>query len=149
MEQLRALGAQLLAIWSQLSVNQKLTVAASGFIVAVTLAVVVFSPVAPISCCSTVGSIRRMRATWWPYWMSRAYRMKLAPVAPASRCPQPSAQPAYDVGQPRVTQASGDGKGYELFDEKNTISMSDFVQQVNKKRAIEGELGRSISMISG
>ena len=27
--------------------------------------------------------------------------------------------------------------------------MSDFVQQVNKKRAIEGELGRSISMISG
>ena len=42
MEQLRALGAQLLAIWSQLGVNQKLTVAASGFIVAVTLAVVVF-----------------------------------------------------------------------------------------------------------
>ena len=42
MEQLRALGAQLLAIWSQLGVNQKLTVAASGLIVAVTLAVVVF-----------------------------------------------------------------------------------------------------------
>tara|TARA_B100001123_G_scaffold444976_1_gene595269 strand:+ start:1 stop:1629 length:1629 start_codon:yes stop_codon:yes gene_type:complete len=48
-----------------------------------------------------------------------------------------------------LPKSSGDGKGYELFDEKSTISMSDFVQQVNKKRAIEGELGRSISMISG
>ncbi|SVC70591.1 uncharacterized protein METZ01_LOCUS323445, partial [marine metagenome] len=36
-----------------------------------------------------------------------------------------------------------------IFDEKNTISMSDFVQQVNKKRAIQGELARSISMIAG
>ena len=42
MEQLKILGAQLLTIWSQLGVNQKLTVAASGLLVAATLAVVVF-----------------------------------------------------------------------------------------------------------
>ena len=42
MEQLRALAAQLMTIWSQLGVNQKLTVAASGLLVAATLAVVVF-----------------------------------------------------------------------------------------------------------
>ena len=41
MEQLRALAAQLMTIWSQLGVNQKLTVAASGLLVAATLAVVV------------------------------------------------------------------------------------------------------------
>ena len=42
MEQLKILGAQLLTIWSQLGVNQKLTVAASGLLVAATLAVVIF-----------------------------------------------------------------------------------------------------------
>ncbi|SMO59450.1 flagellar basal-body MS-ring/collar protein FliF [Fodinibius sediminis] len=41
--------------------------------------------------------------------------------------------------------ASGsDYLGYELFDQ-NTLGMTDFMQQVNKKRALEGELARTIS----
>jgi len=39
---------------------------------------------------------------------------------------------------------SSDQQGYELFDE-NTLGMTDFMQQVNKKRALEGELARSIN----
>ncbi|MCH8557578.1 MAG: flagellar M-ring protein FliF [Balneolia bacterium] len=39
-----------------------------------------------------------------------------------------------------------DIKGYELFDE-NALGMTDFMQQVNKKRALEGELARSINSI--
>ncbi len=39
-----------------------------------------------------------------------------------------------------------DIKGYELFDE-NALGMTDFMQQVNKKRALEGELARSINSL--
>lgn len=37
-------------------------------------------------------------------------------------------------------------QGYELFD-ANTLGMTDFMQQVNKKRALEGELARSINSL--
>ncbi|MBO6586858.1 MAG: flagellar M-ring protein FliF [Gracilimonas sp.] len=39
-----------------------------------------------------------------------------------------------------------DVKGYELFD-TNALGMTDFMQQVNKKRALEGELARSINSL--
>lgn len=39
-----------------------------------------------------------------------------------------------------------DVKGYELFD-SNSLGMTDFMQQVNKKRALEGELARSINSL--
>ncbi|MBI2419743.1 MAG: flagellar M-ring protein FliF [Ignavibacteriales bacterium] len=38
--------------------------------------------------------------------------------------------------------------GYEIFD-KNTMGMSDFMQKLNYKRAIEGELSRTIMQQSG
>ncbi len=37
--------------------------------------------------------------------------------------------------------------GYEIFD-KNQFGMTDFTEQVNYKRALEGELGRTISSLS-
>lgn len=37
--------------------------------------------------------------------------------------------------------------GYEIFD-KNQFGMTDFTEQVNYKRALEGELGRTISSVS-
>ncbi|MEX0722424.1 MAG: flagellar basal-body MS-ring/collar protein FliF [Gracilimonas sp.] len=42
--------------------------------------------------------------------------------------------------------AATDVKGYELFD-TNSLGMTDFMQQVNKKRALEGELARSINSL--
>ena len=39
--------------------------------------------------------------------------------------------------------------GYELFDRMNTIGLTSFMQDITNKRAIEGELGRTIQMISG
>lgn len=41
---------------------------------------------------------------------------------------------------------ASDVKGYELFD-TNALGMTDFMQQVNKKRALEGELARSINSL--
>ncbi len=40
----------------------------------------------------------------------------------------------------------GDIQGYELFD-TNALGMTDFMQEVNKKRALEGELARSINSL--
>src|SRR5699024_8591845 len=39
-----------------------------------------------------------------------------------------------------------DVKGYELFDSKS-LGMTDFMQQVNNRRALEGELARSINSL--
>jgi flagellar M-ring protein FliF len=55
------------------------------------------------------------------------------------------------VHQLRINLASSgftrnDVQGYELFD-ANALGMTDFMQQVNKKRALEGELARSINSL--
>ncbi len=42
--------------------------------------------------------------------------------------------------------AQADVQGYELFD-ANALGMTDFMQRINKKRALEGELARSISSL--
>ncbi|TVQ66270.1 MAG: flagellar M-ring protein FliF [Balneolaceae bacterium] len=46
-----------------------------------------------------------------------------------------------------VGLVQSDVKGYELFDE-NSLGMTDFMQQINKKRALEGELARSINSLN-
>ncbi|TVQ12159.1 MAG: flagellar M-ring protein FliF [Balneolaceae bacterium] len=43
--------------------------------------------------------------------------------------------------------AMSDYKGYELFD-GNSLGMTDFMQRMNKKRALEGELARTINSIT-
>ena len=43
---------------------------------------------------------------------------------------------------------TGGGVGFELFD-KGSIGMTEFIQKVNYKRALEGELARTISSIEG
>jgi flagellar M-ring protein FliF len=39
--------------------------------------------------------------------------------------------------------------GYEIFDEANALGQTDFVQQLNKQRALEGELARTIRSLDG
>jgi flagellar M-ring protein FliF len=46
-----------------------------------------------------------------------------------------------------VSAQGGDYKGYELFD-ATTLGMTDFMQRVNLKRALEGELARTISSLN-
>ncbi len=61
--------------------------------------------------------------------------------------------PSKDVYEWRMRLAgqglpSSGGIGYEIFD-KRDIGISDFVQKVNYRRALEGELARTILRISG
>lgn len=39
--------------------------------------------------------------------------------------------------------------GYEIFDEGATLGQTDFVQQLNRQRALEGELARTIKALDG
>jgi flagellar M-ring protein FliF len=39
--------------------------------------------------------------------------------------------------------------GYEIFDNQSAMGQTDFVQQLNRQRALEGELGRTIHSLDG
>jgi len=39
--------------------------------------------------------------------------------------------------------------GYEIFDNQSAMGQTDFVQQLNRQRALEGELGRTIRSLDG
>lgn len=50
------------------------------------------------------------------------------------------------AGKGLVTSGS---VGYEIFDQSNVLGQTDFVQQINNKRALEGELQRTIKGLHG
>lgn len=61
--------------------------------------------------------------------------------------------PAEKVHELRLSLASeglpqGGGVGFEIFDRKN-FGMTEFVQKLNYQRALQGELSRTISQITG
>jgi flagellar M-ring protein FliF len=61
--------------------------------------------------------------------------------------------PADDVTKLRMQLASENlpaaGVGYEIFDKSDTFGTTAFVQNINRLRALEGELSRSIQTIDG
>jgi flagellar M-ring protein FliF len=61
--------------------------------------------------------------------------------------------PADDVTKLRMTLAADNlpaaGVGYEIFDKSDALGTTAFVQNINRLRALEGELSRSIQTIDG
>ena len=62
--------------------------------------------------------------------------------------------PAADVARARLLLAkdglpSGGSIGYEIFDRGDAMTSSQFQQDINETRAMEGELARSIRMLQG
>jgi flagellar M-ring protein FliF len=62
--------------------------------------------------------------------------------------------PSKDVYRLRISLAAtglprASEPGYEIFDRKGGFGISDFVQQVNYQRALEGELARTIADLDG
>ena len=60
--------------------------------------------------------------------------------------------PAPDVGRARLLLAeaglpNGGSMGYEIFDKDSGFGTTNFVQNVNQVRALQGELGRTISSL--
>ena len=54
---------------------------------------------------------------------------------------------AHGTGVARILPAAG--VGYEIFDKSDTFGTTAFVQNINRLRALEGELARSIQSIDG
>lgn len=57
-----------------------------------------------------------------------------------------------DIGRARIMisqsgLANGNTLGYELFDKQSSFGTTSFVQNINQVRALEGELGRTISSL--
>jgi flagellar M-ring protein FliF len=62
--------------------------------------------------------------------------------------------PAADVARARLLLAksglpSGGSIGYEIFDRGDELTASEFQQEINQTRALEGELARSIRALNG
>ncbi len=62
--------------------------------------------------------------------------------------------PRKEVSRLRLALAAdgfsvGDGVGYEIFDSNQTLGATSFQQNINRLRALEGELARTLATISG
>jgi len=147
MEALRALGQQLLAIWEQLGISQRVTVVLSGLALVTALGFIVFytsrgdyallfGRLGPEEAGKVVQSLDEQSI---PYKVGEGGGSIFVP--------------RDLVHKTRMTLASegipkSGGVGYELFD-KPTFGQSDMAQRVNRLRAVQGELARSINEMEG
>jgi len=141
------IGRQLAIVWSQLGLNQKVSVAFSILLVLAGMVVLITWASRPqmqllygrladqdhaqvIAMLDSKGVNYRVQAggsaIYVPSNRVHSLRMELA-----------------GQGVP-----GGDSVGYEIFDSK-TFGVSDFVQRANYVRAVQGELGRTISQLNG
>src|SRR5579872_1851188 len=142
---LSQLGQQLLGIWKQLGLNQRISVMVSTVAVLIGLIALAFwssrtdysllygkleegeaaKVVAALDEAKVPYQVRGAGSVWVPSDKVYSLRMQMA-----------------SKGIPR----SGDGVGFEIFDKAN-FGISDFVQHANYIRAVQGELARTISQL--
>jgi len=150
MEKLRALGAQLIEIWSQLGVNQKVTVMASGVLVAAGLAVVIFFTSRTDFALLYSGMDPKDAGAVIEVLDEQSIPYEAGAGGTSIKVPRSKVHELrMTLASRGLPKASGSGLGYSIFDSKASLTMSDFVQQVNLRRALQGELGMSIAMMQG
>ncbi|HEX3798051.1 MAG TPA: flagellar basal-body MS-ring/collar protein FliF [Verrucomicrobiae bacterium] len=145
MKNLTQLGQQLLGIWKQLGVNQRISMVMTTALVVLGLAgVAYFSSRVDYSllygkldegeASKVIAALDEAKV---PYKISRGGG---AILVPSDKVYQVRMQMA-GKGIPR-----GEGVGFEIFDKAN-FGISDFVQRANYTRAVQGELARTISQL--
>ena len=138
---------QIRQLWSQLGINQRVTLAVTGSaVIAGMIALVAWSQrpqmqllygrLSPKDISTVMASIQELgiksdmgangTAVYVPSDQVHKVRMALA----AKGIP------------------SGEGVGFEIFDRAN-FGVSDFIQRTNYSRALQGELSRTISQLQG
>jgi flagellar M-ring protein FliF len=146
-EPIKQLVAQLTKFWKGLSTPKRiaLLVATVGSLL-LCLAVVLFEShenyaylFTELSTEDTAAVVEKLKATQVPYRLDDSgTRIEV----PESRVHELRLELASQ-GLPR-----GGGVGFEIFD-KSQLGSTEFEQQVNLRRALEGELSRSISTLRG
>jgi len=138
---------QIRQLWSQLGINQRVTLAVTGSaVIAGMIALVAWSQrpqmqllygrLSPKDISTVMASIQELG-------------VKSDMAANGTAVYVPSDQ----VHKVRMALAakgipSGEGVGFEIFDRAN-FGVSDFIQRTNYSRALQGELSRTISQLQG
>lgn len=147
MQALRLLGQQLSKIWHQLGLNQKVVIVASGLAVLAGLAGVILWSSRP-NYSLLYG---RLDATEAGKIISELEEMKIPHRVGAGGSSIYVPQDKVHITRMQLAVKGlpkSDGVGFEIF-EKPVFGMSDFMQQANYTRALQGELERTIQMING
>lgn len=137
---------QLLAIWKQLGLNQRVTIVVAGLALIAGLVgialwsgrtdyALLYGRLEEAEAAKVVAALDDAKV---PYTISRAGG---SIMVPADKVHLMRMQLAAK-GIPR----SGDGVGFEIFD-KPAFGISDFVQRANYLRAVQGELARTIGQV--
>ena len=147
MQAIKELFKQLVGIWKELGLNQKITVSATTFaVIAGVITVLIWSGRTEYSLL--YGNLDPVEAGKVTQSLDESnIEYKISGGGGSIYVPR------GEVHQMRMKLATqgipkGEGMGYELLD-KNTLGMSDFMQHANYNRAVQGELARTISKFSG
>src|SRR4051812_15485095 len=140
-------SASLVALWSQLGLNQRVSLAVAALtVVGGMIALVVWSRrpdyqllYARLSEKDAAAIIGTLQSQNIPHQVS----------AGGTSVRVPSNQ-VYKLRMDLAGKGlpSGDGVGFEIFD-KGQFGLSDFVQRTNYLRAVQGELARTITQLHG
>src|SRR5580658_8303184 len=140
---LAQLGQQLLAIWKQIGLNQRISIVMATAVVFIGL------------CTVALWSSRPDFALLYGK-LDDGEASKIIAALDESKIPYQVRGgsiyvPSDKVYQVRMQMAGkgiprGDGVGFEIFDKAN-FGISDFVQRANYTRAVQGELARTISQL--
>ena len=144
-QNLGRLGQQLLSVWKQLGLNQRISIVVTGLAVLVGLSSLAYWSGRP-SLVLLYGGLDATQAG------------KIATALEESKIPYQIGQngssilvASDQVHKVRMDLASkgilkGEGVGFEILDRPN-FGISDFVQRANYIRAVQGELARTISQL--
>lgn len=147
MQAIKELLKQMVEIWKELGLNQKITVAATALaVVAGVVSVLIWSGRTEYSLLyGNLDPAEAGRVT--KALEENNIEYKITGGGSAIHVPKSS---VHQMRMQLATQGipKGEGIGYELLD-KNTLGMSDFMQHANYNRAVQGELARTISKFSG
>ena len=147
MQAIKELFKQLVGIWKELGLNQKITVSATTLaVIAGVITVLIWSGRTEYSLLyGNLDPVEAGKVTQSLDENNIDYKISGGGGS--------IYVPRGEVHQMRMKLATqgipkGEGMGYELLD-KNTLGMSDFMQHANYNRAVQGELARTISKFSG
>jgi flagellar M-ring protein FliF len=145
MNNLSKLGTQLVEIWKQLGVNQRVSVLAATLVLVAGLGSIAFwssrtdysllyGKLSDTEASKVIAALDDAKV---PYKIGEGGGSIMVP-----------ADKVYEMRMQLAGKGipSGDGVGFEIFDKPN-FGISDFVQRANYTRAIQGELARTISQI--
>lgn len=147
MQSIKELLKQLAGIWSELGLNQKVTVMTAGFaVVAALVAVLIWGGRTDYSLLyGNLDAAEAGRVTQALDASSVKYK-----ISQGGGSIYVSSSQVHQMRMQLATEGipKGEGIGYELLD-KNTLGMSDFMQHANYNRAVQGELARTIAKFNG